>query len=60
LFLTFLSSCKSDDFRSGRQIAIGRQVIKGRNKFAIGEIAGCAEDHNGARLGHGARGQTFA
>ncbi len=60
LLITFLSSCKPDDFHRGRQVAIGGQVVKGRNEFAMREIARGAENHNGARLGHGARRQTFA
>ena len=42
------------------EVAIGRQVVERGHQFAIREIASGAEDHNGARLRNGARGQTFA
>jgi hypothetical protein len=60
LVVSFFASRESDNYNSGRQIAVGRKVVKCRNEFAIGEIAGRAEDHNAARLWHGALGQTLA
>ena len=53
--VTFLPSRKPDDCDGGRQIAISGEVVECRNKFALGEIAGRAEDDNCARLWHSAR-----
>ena len=56
LVVSFFSTREPDDCHRWREITIGRQIVKGGNEFAVGEIAGGAEDHNGARLRHGARG----
>ena len=60
LLVIFLPARKSDDCHSGREIAIGGEVVERRHQFVMREIASGAEDHNAARLRHGARGQTFA
>ena len=60
LVVTFLSSREPDDRHRGWQVAIGSKVVKRWDEFALGEIAGRAENHNTARLRHAARGQTFA
>src|SRR6266571_4473592 len=58
-FITFLAARESDNGHRGRQVTIGREVIKCRDQLAMGEIARSAEDHNAARLRHGARGNSF-
>src|SRR5437899_3048962 len=42
LVVSFFSTREPDDCHGGGQIAIGRQIVKRRNEFAVGEIAGCA------------------
>ena len=54
--VTFLAARETENRYSGRQVAIGRDVIERRDKLAMGEIACSAEDHNATRLRHGARG----
>src|SRR6266496_3617663 len=57
--VTFFTARESDNGHSGRQVAIGREVVERRDEFSMGEIARSAEDHNGAWLRHGARGNSF-
>ncbi len=40
----------------GRQLAIGREIVERRHKFAMGQVAGRAEDDDAARLGDGPSG----
>ena len=51
---------ETDDHRRGRQFAIIGKVVERRNQFPMRQIAGGAENHNAAWLGHRARRQTFA
>src|ERR1700682_2948284 len=52
LVIGFLASSETDHGDGGRQFAIGGQIIKRGNEFAMREIAGCAEDNDTARLWH--------
>ena len=54
--VTFFSTREPDNRHRRRQLPIGRNVIKRRDEFAMGEIARGTEDHNAARLRHSAGG----
>jgi hypothetical protein len=54
--VTLVASRESHDDYTGWQLAVGRQVIQRRHKFAMSEITGSAEDYDGARLRYGPRG----
>ncbi len=45
---------ETDDCDGRRQFAIGGEIVERRKQLAMSEIAGCAEDHDAARLRHGA------
>ena len=50
----FFAPGETDDGDGGWQIAVGREIIKSGNEFAMGQIAGRAEDHDAAWLRNGA------
>ena len=60
LAVTLLASREADDCHCRWKIAIGGEVIKRGNQFAMSEIASSAKNHNGARLRHSASGNAFA
>ena len=41
------------------ELTVSGNVVQGRNQFAMGQIAGCAEDNDRAWLRHSPRAQTF-
>ena len=57
--VTFLSASESDNCHRGRQVTVCCEVIQRGDEFAVGEIAGRAEDHNCAWLRHGPGGKPF-
>src|SRR5581483_1952320 len=60
LLVRFVASRETDNGERGRQIAVGGDVVKRRNKFAMREVARCAEDDDGAGLRHRTARETFA
>ena len=56
----FWPASETDDLHGWGEFAVGGQVIQCGDEFAMGEIPCGAEDHNGAWLRNGARGQPFA
>ena len=60
IVVAFLATREPDDRNSRRQFAIGSEIIKRRQKFAVGQVTGRAKDDDAARLRDGASRQTFA
>src|SRR4029077_3141428 len=56
----FWPASEADNRHGRRKLAIGGQIVQCGDKFAMGEVARSAEDHNRAWLRHGARRQAFA
>ena len=56
----FVAAGEADDLHAGRQFAIDGEVVEGRDELAVGEVAGGAEDDDGARLRHRAGDEVFA
>ena len=54
--IALLAARETDNGDSRRQLAVGGEVIKRRQEFAVGEIAGRSKNHDAARLRHGASG----
>ncbi len=50
---------EADDHHARGQVAVGGEVVEGGHQLAVGEVAGRAEDHQGAGFGLRAVGQAF-
>ena len=48
------------DAELGRQQVRPQQLVDGRHDLAVGQIAGCAEEHEGVRVGHPIDAQTLS
>lgn len=46
--VTLFATGKADDFELGREVSAGCDVVERRDEFAVSEIAGSTEDHDGA------------
>ena len=51
LLVGFFPPGEADDFHAGRQFAIDGEVVERGDELAVGEVAGGAEDDDGAGLG---------
>ena len=51
---------EADDRGLGRQVAAPRELEERRDELAVGQVAGGAEEHEGARLGHSGPRQRLA
>ena len=56
----FIPPREADDCERGGQIAVGGDVVERRDELAMGQVAGGAEDDDGARLRHRAAGEPLA
>ena len=54
--VTFVAPGESDDYHVWWEFPVGRQVIQGRDKFAMSEITGGTENYDATWLRHGPRG----
>src|SRR5438045_1578844 len=55
LVVGFWAAGETDHGYSGRQLAIGGEIVKGGQQLSMSQITGCAENHDAAWLRHGAR-----
>ena len=56
----FVASGKADHGERGRKVSVRSEIVERGDKFAAGQVAGCAEDDHNARVGHRAVDQIDA